>query len=110
MITSATPKEWRNSIKGVALNHLPGVETCAEIDARIVVYLDDELSMAERICFKVHLAICRECREFLRAYWNSLLLARLVLETSAEPVGRDGAEAVIAAIIKERSRQDPAGW
>lgn len=94
----------RDSIRGVAVNYLPGLKTCAEMDAMFVVYLDNELSGLERCLFNVHLRICRECREYLWAYWNSLLLAKLVLDESVEPLDRDQAESMIAAVIEELHR------
>lgn len=42
--------------------------TCREFEAFIIDYLEGELPLAKRLLFKAHLAMCSECKRYLKAY------------------------------------------
>ena len=80
---------------------LPLMITCEEFEEFILAYLEDELPPGKKRVFEMHLKICRECREYLRAYRASMELAKLALiEEEVSPpteVPEDLIKAVLAA-------------
>ncbi len=55
---------------------LPYMITCEAFEDFILAYLDDELSPKQKFVFEMHLKLCRECREYLRAYRAAIQLAK----------------------------------
>ena len=87
-------------LKGIAYK-LPMMITCEAFEEFILDYLDDALDQRRRFVFELHLKVCRECRDYLKAYRAAVALAR---ENSApidsktlEKVPEDLVRAVLAA-------------
>lgn len=55
---------------------LPLMITCEEFEDFILAYLEDELPPKQKTVFEMHLKLCRECRDYLRAYKASMALAQ----------------------------------
>ncbi|MDC0886438.1 zf-HC2 domain-containing protein [Altererythrobacter sp.] len=83
---------------------LPGMITCAEFDRFIVDYFEGELSDAELRTFERHMAVCRECREYLAAYRASMALVRDASAQATDVDLTDPPEDLIAAIVAARNR------
>lgn len=92
----SNPMRW---LKGQVLTHTPGMITCKEFEAFIVDYLDDNLSAAENRVFKIHLAVCRECRDYLKAYKRTVELSKLLSKEPNRPDIEEAPEDLIKAIL-----------
>lgn len=83
------------------MSKLPLMIDCQEFEAFIIAYFDDELPPRQRFIFNMHLRVCRECREYLRAYQASMTLARasaVSVETDLSEVPEDLIVAVVDAL------------
>lgn len=93
--------------KGLMLKNLYGMITCREFDDFIDAYLEGKLSGPERRRFTLHLRLCRECREYLEAYKQTVQVGRAVFTAPEEPVPGDVPERLVEAVLKAR-QEDPA--
>ena len=94
----------RQYVKGVMQNTLPLMITCEEFESFILAYLEDDLPERQRKVFEIHLKVCRECREYLRAYQASMSLAKSVFEDRNARVPDDVPEDLVKAILDSRER------
>ena len=76
--------------------------TCLEFEDFIIDYLDGNLPDRQRRLFDLHLKVCRECREYLRAYRLSIYLARNSLAPHKEIALEDVPEDLIMAVMEAR--------
>lgn len=84
----------------VIVAHLPGGISCREAEEFIDRYLDGELSAIQNLKFRLHIALCVECQEYLRAYKTSRSLAKSSMERDAGetgPMPDDLVRAILAA-------------
>ncbi len=87
-------------LKGYLLKHMHGMITCREFEDFVIDYLDGQLSERHRRVFEMHIRLCRECREYLTAYQQSIEAGRAVFSASDDPVPDDVPEDLINAILK----------
>lgn len=72
--------------------------SCREIEDFILAYLDGELPALTRVRFEFHIAMCRECRSYLRDYRAAMALsADAFTEDDAQEVPEDLIQAILAA-------------
>ena len=84
-----------------AMFKMPLMIDCKTFETFIVDYLEDRLTAKQKFVFELHMRICRECREYLRAYRASMELGQLVL--TDEPLLPDEVpEALVTAVIDAR--------
>jgi predicted anti-sigma-YlaC factor YlaD len=80
---------------------LPYMIACDEFEDFIIAYLEGDLSKKQGFVFELHLKMCRECRDYLKAYQASMELAKSALKADdillQEMVPQDLVEAVITA-------------
>ena len=77
---------------------LPLMITCDEVEEFILSYLEEELSRRQKRTFEWHLRLCRECRDYLRAYQRSLELGKAALaEEPLPPLPDDFVKAILAS-------------
>ena len=89
--------------KGIMLRRGPMMITCAEFETFILDYLSDRLSPTQKRIFELHLRVCRECRDYLKAYRQTVELGRAAFRTPAAPVPEDVPEDLVKAIVEARS-------
>ncbi len=91
-------------MKGVMLKYVPGMITCAEFETFIDDYLDQTLTEAQVLTFEKHLKLCRECREYLSAYQNTISLGKSVFSErkADEPIPDDVPEDLLQAMLDAR--------
>ncbi len=89
-------------LTGLMMKHVHGMMTCREFEAFVQRYLDDELPAAQRRMFEWHIRLCRECRDYLRAYERSVEIGRALLSGPDEPVPPDVPEDLVKAILSAR--------
>ena len=89
-------------LKGLMMRHLHGMITCREFEDFVLRYIDDELPAHQRKRFEWHIRLCRECREYLAAYRQSLAIGRAVLPGPDDPVPGDVPEDLVRAVLASR--------
>jgi len=91
-------------MKGKMLRYVPGMVTCAEFEQFIDDYLDKNLSPKETIVFERHIKLCRECRDYLTAYANSIALGKAVFAVDSDdlPVPAEVPTDLLQAILEAR--------
>lgn len=97
-MTQAKPKLMRR-LHGMMFK-LPLMITCEAFEDFILCYLDDELTARQKFVFEMHLKLCRECRDYLKAYKTALELAKASGTddgTLPQTVPEDLVTAVVAA-------------
>jgi len=96
----SNPMRW---LKGQMLTRMHGMITCREFDDFILNYLDGELTSTQNRVFKVHLLVCRECRDYLKAYQRSIELSKQLLQEPSMPVLDEVPEELIKAILNAKN-------
>ncbi len=91
-------------LKGMMLKHVHGMITCREFEEFIADYLAGELPAARVRVFEWHLKLCRECRDYLRAYKTGLEIGKAALGPASAPVPDEVPEDLIKAILDSRGR------
>ncbi len=81
---------------------LPLMITCEAFEDFILAYLDDELPPRQKFIFELHLKICRECQEYLRAYRASIELSKKGGQADVAFAAGDVPEDLITAVIEAR--------
>ncbi len=93
---------FRRRLKGLLLNRVHSMITCREFEDFILQYLDNELSQKQHSMFEWHIRLCRECREYLAAYQQTLKLAKSVVSNPEASVPEKVPEDLIKAILASR--------
>lgn len=70
-----TKPKLKRRLQGVMFK-LPMMITCEAFEDFILAYLESELSGRQKFIFEMHLKLCRECRDYLKAYKTTLELAK----------------------------------
>ena len=50
--------------------------SCKEVTEFLADYLDSQLSLRQRLVFRLHLLMCRNCRRYLDSYAATIRLTR----------------------------------
>ncbi len=98
------PRSVRQRIRSIMFR-LPLMITCAEFEDFIISYLDGSLSPGQRRVFELHLAVCRECRNYLAAYRSAMSVTRDVLDAQTADTLADVPEDLVSAVLAARSQQ-----
>ena len=103
MSRAAPTRLWR-WIKGMMLRRMPLMLTCMEFESFILAYIEDDLPSRQRRVFEFHMKICRECRDYLAAYRQTIALGKAVLtDEPAAPVPDAVPEDLIKAVLDARN-------
>ncbi len=86
-------------LKGQMMKRMPAMLTCREFEEFIISYLDGDLPLAQSRVFKMHLLMCRECREYLDAYKRSIELNQSFLKDSEDSIPESVPDTLIKAIV-----------
>ena len=81
---------------------LPLMITCEAFEDFILAYLDDDLPPKQKFVFELHLKICRECQEYLRAYRASIELSKKAMAPDVPFSPGAVPEDLITAVIEAR--------
>ena len=74
--------------------------SCKDVADFLMDYLDGTLPLAQRMTFKLHLGLCRDCRRYLDSYKKTIEIGRIA---HAAPELSDPPEELIQAILKSRN-------
>jgi anti-sigma factor RsiW len=91
------------AVLGVLIN-------CREFDEFIVNYLDGSLPARQRLAFKMHLAACSTCRNYLKQYRKTMSAAQnamSALEERHAAVPDDLVRAVLSAKAADTGKSSP---
>ena len=88
------------------LFHVPLMLTCQEVEGFLSDYYEGRLTKFERKKFEFHIMMCRECREFMTAYRNSIALGKSLFEVPDAPVSADVPEDLVQAILAARTDEN----
>lgn len=89
-------------LKGMMLKHMPLMITCREFEDFILDYLEDALPARQRRVFELHIRVCRECRDYLAAYRDTLALAKGAFAEPDQALPEDVPEDLVKAILAAR--------
>lgn len=91
-------------MKGKMLRYIPGMITCSEFEQFIDDYLDNELTPKQATIFERHLKLCRECREYLKAYQRSIVLGKAVFAENSDdlPIPQEVPTDLLQAMLEAR--------
>jgi anti-sigma factor RsiW len=78
--------------------------TCREFIDFIIDYLEQDLSVRERMEFEEHLAKCPDCTTYLKSYAETITLGNAAFAAPEAPVPADVPEALVQAILASRQR------
>lgn len=77
--------------------------SCRKVIEFLGEYLSGELSPLEKFRFETHLVLCRQCRQYLKSYRETILLAKSVGTDSPEDPCATIPDDLVQAILKARS-------
>ncbi len=63
---------------------MPPVLTCEEVAARLFDFVEGELEDQDHILMEQHLAVCPDCKEFVRTYSAVGQLVRSAMEVEVD--------------------------
>ncbi len=97
---------WRFT-KGAMLRNLPLMITCRQFDDFMLDYIEGNLPARQRRVFELHLRVCRECRDYLAAYKETMTLGKRVFGDPESALPEDVPDDLITAVLEaRRSRPD----
>jgi anti-sigma factor RsiW len=76
--------------------------TCRELIEFLDRYVGNELTPEQRRSFDRHLLLCRDCRNYLDSYSQTVKLGRLAFASQDDPVPGDVPDDLIKAIVSAR--------
>ena len=94
--------KWVKWLRGKFFVHAPLQITCGEFEDFILAYLQNELAPKQRFVFRMHIKICRECRDYLISYQRTIEVSKRVFEDPDRPVPDEIPEDLVIAILAAR--------
>jgi hypothetical protein len=76
--------------------------TCRELIEFLDRYVANELTPEQRRSFDWHLRLCRDCRDYLDSYSQTIKLGKLAFAGGDDPVPGDVPQELITAILRAR--------
>ena len=63
-------------IKRLMTKYVPGMLTCQEVDSFLYDFHQGDLPFGQQLKFKMHIAMCHECKAYLDDYRNTIRLSK----------------------------------
>ena len=98
----------RDKIRGQMFK-LPLMLTCQQVENFLLDYVEGTLPRGQRLIFDFHLAICRECRDYLAAYRKTVELGKAAFPQPDAPVPEEMPEDLVQAILAAKGGQAQSG-
>jgi hypothetical protein len=83
--------------RGVIMN-------CKDVTEFLSDYLDGELPLRQRVTFKLHLLLCRDCRRYLRSFATTIKLTQSLGRGPSAGEDPPVPEALVQAILAARGK------
>jgi len=99
---SSFGSRMRRWLRVKMLKHMPFMITCQQFEDFILDYLEGDLPERQKTVFEIHLKVCRECREYLAAYRQTMDVATLVVRSDPSGVPETMPDDLIKAIREAR--------
>ena len=77
----------------------PLMITCEEFEDFILAYLEEDLPAKQKFIFELHIKVCRECRDYLKAYRASMDLTKQALEDEYRLLPEQVPDDLIKAVL-----------
>jgi predicted anti-sigma-YlaC factor YlaD len=77
---------------------------CRDVTEFLSDYLDGELPLRQRVSFKLHLLLCRDCRRYLRSFATTIKLTQSLRVQSAADDDPPIPGALVQAILAARGK------
>jgi predicted anti-sigma-YlaC factor YlaD len=90
------------TIKRLMTRYVPGMLTCEEVDSFLYDFYEGQLSVMEKLTFKLHLSMCRECKTYVQGYKEVIRISKDGVKT--EEPNEKIPEELIQAILKSRKK------
>lgn len=103
-MTSIYRERLKSLLKGMMFRHTPYMISCMEFEDFISSYFEGSLPRAQLRIFELHLKICKECREYLRAYEETIAVGRTAFNDPDAALPGDVPEDLVKAILDARTR------
>ena len=94
-------------LKGVMFRYVHSMITCAQFEEFMIDYFEGQLPAAQRRVFELHLRICRECRDYLASYRETIALATAAFQQDDESLPDDVPDHLVTAILAARAAGHP---
>ena len=78
--------------------------TCRDVTDVLDRYLDGELPRRQQLTLKLHLLLCRNCRNYLHSYKLTIRAAKAAMLDLDGPPPADMPEDLVKAILASRKR------
>lgn len=97
------PQRPRPARKRALHKFIPGLINCVQFEEFMMNYFEGTLPPARRMSFNAHLKVCRECRDYLAAYKQTIELGKAAFENRDGPLPDDVPEDLVQAILAARN-------
>jgi anti-sigma factor RsiW len=97
-------KHTRRRAKSLIHKYIPGMINCAQFEAFVIDYCERTLPIGQRLRFDAHLKFCRECRDYLAAYKQTIALGKAAFDDPAGPLPEDVPDDLVKAILSAREQ------
>ena len=103
-MTIGTWQRLRGLLKATFMEHAPFMINCREFEDFMSMYFDGSLPRAQIRIFELHLKVCRECRDYLTAYREAMVVGKIVFNEPDASVPDEVPEDLVKAILDARTR------
>lgn len=73
--------------------------TCREFDKFMVALLENDLPLTQKLVCWLHVSMCKECRNYVRQYQQTISLGKKAFEMADEPVPESVPDELIRAAL-----------
>ena len=73
--------------------------SCDKVEKFLMAYIDGELNTRSKLRFKFHLAICSNCRNYMKGYRNAINLGKQVFNQPHELATSKVTNEILNAIL-----------
>jgi hypothetical protein len=80
--------------------------TCREVTDILDRYIAGDLPRRQHLFLKLHLMMCRNCRNYLRTYRQTIRAAKTLVLNPDDPPPADMPEELVQAILASRAKAE----
>lgn len=80
--------------------------TCRDVENFLIDYVDDELGFMTRLQFRMHIAMCRDCKKYLQTYINAIHMEKQIFEHPDDEAIGNVPDEILHAILSASSKKN----